>query len=221
MIPRPMRYRSVEATIVCAFKSACKASLALRTESMGQGWRKLVACVLLTFSVEASHAHPHIWVTMRCKIIFGVDGSIAGVRYAWSFDEMSSAFIALGTEDKQKGISSERLASLAAAHVASLKSSDYFTRATVNGVRQQFEPAADYRLESEAGALTLHFTLPFRPPLTGNTLELEVYDPSYFVDIRFAEQASVELVNPPSDCKFAITRQTWTQVAGKIVVTCP
>ena len=189
---------------------------------MGKAWRRLVACVLLTCGVEASHAHPHIWVTMKCQIIFGVDGSIVGVRHAWSFDEMSSAYIALGTEDRQKGIfSREKLASLAEAQVASLKSSDYFTSATVNGVKQQFEPPADYRLESEDGVLTLHFTLPFRSPLMGQTLELEVYDPSYFVDISLAEQAPVELVNPPSQCKFAITRQTWTEVANKIAVTCP
>ena len=189
---------------------------------MGKGWRRLVACVLLTFSVEASHAHPHVWVTMKCQIIFGADGSIVGVRHAWSFDEMSSAYITLGTGNGQKGIfSPEKLASLAEAQVASLKSSDYFTNATVNGIKQQFEPSADYRLESVDGVLTLHFTLPFRSPLTGQTLELEVYDPSYFVDISFAKQAPVELVNPPSQCKFAITRQTWTQVANKITVSCP
>jgi ABC-type uncharacterized transport system substrate-binding protein len=110
---------------------------------------------------------------------------------------------------------------LAEAQVASLKSSDYFTSATVNGVKQQFELSADYRLEFRDGVLTLHFTLPFRSPPTGQTLELEVYDPSYFVDISLAEQAPVELVNLPSQCKFAITRQTWTQVANKIAVTCP
>jgi ABC-type uncharacterized transport system substrate-binding protein len=184
---------------------------------MGKGWRRFVACVLLTFSVEVSHAHPHVWVTMKCQIVFDADGSIIAVRHAWSFDEMSSAYIALGTEDRQK----EKLASLAEAQVASLKSSDYFTSATVNGVKQQFEPSAEHRLESRGGVLTLYFTLLFRLPLTGQTLELDVYDPSYFVDIRLAEQAPVELVNPPSQCKFAITRQTWTQVANKITVTCP
>jgi ABC-type uncharacterized transport system substrate-binding protein len=189
---------------------------------MCKGWRSLVACVLLTFSVEASHAHPHLWVTVKCQIIFGTDGSMIGVRHAWSFDEMYSAFITLGTEGSQKGISThEKLASLAEAQVASLKSSDYFTSATVNGIKQQFEPSIDYRLESVDGVLTLHFTLPFRLPLTGQTLELEVYDPSYFVDISLARQEPVELVNPPSRCKFAITRQSWTQVANKIAVTCP
>ena len=189
---------------------------------MGKGWRRLGACVVLAFSVEVSHAHPHLWVTMKCQIVFGADGSIVAVRHAWSFDEMSSAFITLGTEDKLKGISTPaKLASLAEAQVAALKSSDYFTTATVNGIKQQFEPSADYRLEFGDGILTLYFTLPFQSPLMGQALELEVYDPSYFVDISLAEQAPVELVNPPSQCKISITRQTWTQVANKIAVKCP
>src|SRR5258708_28594962 len=135
---------------------------------------------------------------------------------------MSSAYITLGTGNGQKGIfSPEKLASLAEAQVASLKSSDYFTNATVNGIKQQFQPSTDYRLESVDGVLTLHFTLPFRSPLTGQTLELEVYDPSYFVDISFARQEPGALVNPPGQCNFAISRQTWTEVANKIAVTCP
>src|SRR5258708_15651872 len=130
---------------------------------------------------------------------------------------MSSAYITLGTGNGQKGIfSPEKLASLAEAQVASLKSSDYFTNATVNGIKQQFQPSTDYRLESVDGVLTLHFTLPFRAPLTGQTLELEVYDPSYFVDISFARQGPVALFNPPSRSKFAGTPQTLTQVAHKL-----
>ncbi len=97
---------------------------------MGKGWRRLIACALLSFGVETSQAHPHIWVTMKCQIIFDADGSIGAVRHAWSFDEMSSAYITLGTGNGQKGIfSREKLASLAEAQVASLKSSDYFTSA--------------------------------------------------------------------------------------------
>ncbi len=189
---------------------------------MGKGWRLIVACVVFTLSVETSHAHPHLWVTMKCQIIFNADGLMAAVRHAWSFDEMASAFITLGAGEGQKGVMTrEKSTSLAAEQVASLKSSDYFTNASVNGIKQQFEPPTDYGLESVDGVLTLHFTLPFRSPLTGQTLELKVYDPSYFVDISFARQEPVELVNPPGQCNFAISRQTWTEVANKITVTCP
>src|SRR5260370_16827297 len=108
---------------------------------MGKGWRRLIACVLLTFSVEASHAHPHIWVTMKCQIIFGADGSIVGVRHAWSFDEMSSAYITLGTGNGQKGIfSPEKLASLPEPQVPSLKPSSYFPNQTATALTHQSNP---------------------------------------------------------------------------------
>ena len=190
---------------------------------MDKAWRRLVvACALVFLGVAAADAHPHLWVTLRCRIIFGADGSMVAVRHAWSFDEMSSAFLTLGAGDKQDGVfASEKLASLAAAHVASLKSSGYFTSATVNGIKQRLEASTDYRLEAVDGILTLHFTLPLESRPTEQALELEVYDPGYFVDFSFAERAPVELVNPPSQCKFAVTRQTWTQVANKVAVTCP
>ena len=189
---------------------------------MGKGWRLIAACVVFTLSVATSHAHPHLWVTMKCQIIFNVDGLMVGVRQAWSFDEMASAFITLGAGEGQQGaMTREKLTSLAAEQLASLKSSDYFTDAAVNGIKQQFGPPTDYGLELVDGVLTLRFTLPLRSPLIGQTLELKVYDPSYFVDISFARQEPVELVSPPDRCKFAIARQTWTEIANRIVVTCP
>jgi len=101
---------------------------------MGKGWRLIVACVVFTLSVETSNAHPHLWVTMKCQIIFNADGLMAAVRHAWSFDEMASAFITLGAGEGQKGVMTrEKSTSLAAEQVASLKSSDYFTNASVNG----------------------------------------------------------------------------------------
>jgi len=189
---------------------------------MDKAWRRLVvACALVFLGVEASDAHPHLWVTLKCRIIFGADGSMVAVRHVWSFDEMSSSFLTLGARDKGGMFTSEKLASLAAEQVASLKSSGYFTSATVNGIKQQLEASTDYGLEAVDGILTLQFTLPFESRPTEQALELEVYDPGYFVDFSFAERAPVELVNPPSQCKFAVTRQTWTQVANKIAVTCP
>jgi ABC-type uncharacterized transport system substrate-binding protein len=57
--------------------------------------RLLVVCILLLFIGGAS-AHPHVWVTMKCKIIFDDSGSVTGLLYSWSFDEMASAFATMG-----------------------------------------------------------------------------------------------------------------------------
>src|SRR5262245_38344044 len=47
----------------------------------------------------AAHAHPHVWVTMKGQVAYAPDGSIAGVRHSWTFDDMFSTFAVQGLED--------------------------------------------------------------------------------------------------------------------------
>ena len=60
------------------------------------------AAAALSLAGPAS-AHPHVWVTTKSAVIFGADGSITGVRRAWQFDDMYSAFAVQGLEQKKKG----------------------------------------------------------------------------------------------------------------------
>src|SRR5262245_119442 len=75
-------------------------------------------------------AHPHVWVTMKSEMVYGPDGSLTGVRHAWTFDDMFSAFATQGIESKKKGeFTREELAPLAEVNVTSLKEFDFFTTA--------------------------------------------------------------------------------------------
>src|SRR4249920_456093 len=51
----------------------------------------LTALVVLLIAAPA-HAHPHVWVTMHSELVYAPDGSITGIRHAWSFDDMFSTF---------------------------------------------------------------------------------------------------------------------------------
>src|SRR5919198_1029369 len=94
-------------------------------------------------------AHPHVWVTMKSELVYAPDGSITGVRHAWTFDDMFSAFATQGLEAKKKGeFAREELAPLAEVNVTSLKEYDFFTYAKANGKALEFtEPPAGYYLE--------------------------------------------------------------------------
>src|SRR4029453_17016492 len=63
-----------------------------------------LAFALLVASMPAGFAHPHVWVTMKSEVVYAPDGSVTGVRHAWSFDEMFSTFATQGLETKQKGV---------------------------------------------------------------------------------------------------------------------
>ena len=227
-------------------------------------------------------AHPHVWVTMKAELVYAPDGTVTGVRHAWTFDDMFSTFAVQGLEGAESDASSgaaaksepaskapaknggigqwfvsvwnwitgrktadqtaqaqdrapvapaaakpqpaeapkfftrEQLAPLAEVNVTSLKDFDYFTFAKADGKKVPMGDASDYWLDYQDAVLTLHFTLPFKTPLKAQRLDVEVYDPSYYIDFSFAEKEAVSLVSAPEACKLVVARpQDATAAQGK------
>ncbi len=164
----------------------------------------LSALALAVFAAPA-HAHPHVWVTMQSELVYAADGSASAVRHAWTFDDMYSTMATMGLAAKEKGkFTREELAGLATVNIESLKDYDYFTFARADGKPVEFAaPAPGYYLEFKDGLLTLHLTLPFKAPVKAQSLDVEVYDNSYFVNFSFAQKDPVALVGAPANCKLA------------------
>jgi ABC-type uncharacterized transport system substrate-binding protein len=171
----------------------------------------ITGLVCLLAAGASAGAHPHVWVTMSEDLLYAPDGSITGVRNAWTFDDMFSAFATQGIEQKTKGtFSRAELAPLAQVNVDSLKEYAYFTYAKVNGKRQKdaFLPPTDYFLDYDpkATVLTLHFTLPFKTPVKAKAIEIEIYDPEFFIDFGFGAKDPVRLVGAPADCALSVNK---------------
>ena len=167
----------------------------------------MLAVLLLTGG--AALAHPHVWVTVKSAVVYGPDGSVIGIRHAWAFDDMYSTFATQGLEQKKKGeFSREELQPLAQVNVESLKEYDFFTYAKADGKKAIFVDPIEYHLEFDPKdtILTLHFLLPLKTPLKAKLLNLEVFDPSYFVDFSFAEKDAVALAGAPAGCALNLTR---------------
>jgi ABC-type uncharacterized transport system substrate-binding protein len=168
----------------------------------------LLAGVLAT---ARAHAHPHVWVTMTEELLYAPDGSVTGVRNAWTFDDMFSAFATQGIEQKVKGTFSRgELAALAQVNIDSLKEYGYFTYAKANGKRQKdaFLAPIDYFLDYDPkdSTLTLHFTLPFKAPVKAKAIEVEIYDPEFFIDFGFGANNPVRLVGAPAGCTLSVEK---------------
>jgi len=207
----------------------------------------VLACLVLT-CLPAS-AHPHVWVTVKSELVYAPDGSITGVRHAWTFDDMFSVFATQGIEGKKKGqFTREELAPLAQVNVDSLKEYDFFTYAKANGKPVEFnepQPGSYLEFDPKETVLTLYFTLPIKVPVKAKDLTVEVFDREFFVDFSFAEKSPVKLVGAPAQCKLSIlgpeqmsadlsarlsqlganerdpTLTIGTEYANKIVVKCP
>ncbi len=93
--------------------------------------------------------------------------------------------------------------------------------------------------------LTLNFTLPLKKPVKARDFQVEVYDPTVFVDFAFEKNEPVKLAGAPAACKivtelprelsFAESKRLsqigptekntsmaiGAQLSSKIKVTCP
>jgi ABC-type uncharacterized transport system substrate-binding protein len=170
---------------------------------------RLAGLLLFTLALGAgaAQAHPHVWITASSELVYAPDGSVTGVRHAWTFDDMFSTYALQGIETRTKGVySREELAPLAQTNVESLKEFAYFTFAKADGKKEKFLEPVDYFLEYKDAVLTLHFTLPLKAPLKPKQLALEVFDPSFFIDFKLDEKNPVRLVGAPATCQMNVQR---------------
>ena len=167
----------------------------------------LSAALALGASAGVAQAHPHVWITANSEVIYAPDGSVTGVRHAWVFDDMFSTYALQGLQTKTKGVySREELAPLAQTNVESLKEFAYFTFAKADGQKEKFQEPVDYYLEYKDAVLTLHFTLPLQTPVKPKELALEVFDPTFFIDFKFADKSPFKLVGAPAACQMRLQR---------------
>jgi ABC-type uncharacterized transport system substrate-binding protein len=208
----------------------------------------LAALGCLVVANGRASAHPHVWVTMVSQLVYAPDGAVTGIRQAWTFDDMFSAFATMGIAKTGGTFTRETLQPLAKVNIDSLKDYAYFTYARIDGQRRKdaFTDPVDYWLEYDPkpAALTLHFTLPFAAPVKAKTLGIEIYDPEFFIDFGFAAKDPVALVSAPAGCKVSVDKPYDTNFptvqqlnqgfttseanigmganfANKILVTCP
>jgi ABC-type uncharacterized transport system substrate-binding protein len=170
-------------------------------------FRRLLIALLLTFAgIAGARAHPHVWVAARSEVVFGPDGKILGLKNAWEFDEMYSAFAVQGLGKGGKPPTREELAPLAKTNVESLAEFDYFTYAKQNGARLAFKAPEDAYLESnDKKIVTLHFFLPLETPASAKKpFSFQMYDPTYFVAFALEKKDPVTLEKAPAGCSVSL-----------------
>ena len=139
----------------------------------------------------SAEAHPHVWITAKSEVVYAPDGSMTGVRHAWTFDEMFTTYALQGLATKTKGVyTREELAPLAQTNVESLKEFNFFTFAKADGKKEKFAEPVDYFLEYKDSALTLHFMLPLKTPFKAKQTRAGSLRPVLFHRLQVRRQGS-------------------------------
>ena len=153
-------------------------------------------------------AHPHVSVQMRTTILFEA-GNMVGFRHTWVFDE---GFVASNLDefdtDRDGRLSPDELAPLTNISMQSLQELDYFTVVRHGGAKIRVERPADVSMAYIGDLLALNFTVHLaRPVPARNTdVQIEIYDPTYFSVLDYAEAGDVTLgEGAASSCTVALS----------------
>jgi ABC-type uncharacterized transport system substrate-binding protein len=171
--------------------------MAIGAAALAAGWITLA---------DRGAAHPHVWISVVAELLYAPDGSITGVRQAWTFDEMFSAFATRGIEQKTQGtFTREELGPLATTYMDGLKDFGYFTFVKLDGERQNdvFSAPVDYFIDydSKQAAITVNFTLPLKIAAPAKSFEVLIYDPQLYFYLSFARFDPVHLIGAPAQCR--------------------
>ena len=163
----------------------------------------LAACGIAL--AQPAFAHPHVFVIVQSELLFDAQGHVTGVRQAWTFDEMYSAFATTGLTPDGTPATAEQLQPLAEQNVGDLAEFSYFTVLKAPGQKIAFGKPTDISMgEDDKKLVTLRFTLPLdKPASASKALTLQVYDPTYFVSFDFAKDG-VKLASAPSGCSLSV-----------------
>ncbi|MFO1126642.1 MAG: DUF1007 family protein [Methylocystis sp.] len=169
-----------------------------------------INAILILFAaamgIGTASAHPHVWVVVRSEVVFAPDGKIAGVRHAWEFDEMYSAYAVQGLGKDGKPPTREELAPIAKTNVESLAEFDFFTFAKQNGAKLAFKQPENVTLDAnDKKIVTMRFFLPLETPVAAKKpFSFQVYDPTYFVSFGLEKQNAVTLADAPAGCSLSL-----------------
>lgn len=156
-----------------------------------------LACCL---PATTAMAHPHNWIDLGTRLQFDAEERLAAVELDWLFDEFYTAFIA--EEFVASGTApSDFLREVAAENLANLRPYDYFLDVRQDGERLKLGDVTRFETSLRGERLALTFTIPLAEPVAPGAegITLAVYDPTYYIEVLYAEGTGPVLDGIPED----------------------
>jgi ABC-type uncharacterized transport system substrate-binding protein len=173
--------------------------------------RRCLAALIAAVGVGNSHiaaAHPHMWIEAKAQVKFDAQGRVSALRQVWQFDEMFAAYAMQGLKKAKDGsLSQAQLQNMASDWMKALGDpmSHYFTRVSVAGKTVPLAAPRDaqVRWDPQSAYLGLEFTLPLTQPVAPDKagLQVDIYDPTYFVAYSFKQEGAIILTDAPASCQ--------------------
>jgi ABC-type uncharacterized transport system substrate-binding protein len=145
----------------------------------------LAVAGFVAFPLGTARAHPHVFIKHRVEVVFDRSG-LTGIRLTWHFDSMYSSMMRADFVSSKTGaLSPEDVKNLHDKSFVDLKDQHYFTTVTFNGETLPLGEPTEFSANSVDGDIVYGFFISLKPDPAKvrpeNTIEISVFDPSYFV----------------------------------------
>lgn len=155
-------------------------------------WGLFIGVAVLLYS-PSGLAHPHSFIEMETTFVVD-DQKLTGMKMVWTMDEITSADLLYDAENAK--IDSEIWKKLAAEVMANVLGQHYFTDIYRDGKPVKYlNLPTEYHLSRKGHRAVLAFVMPLADPqpMVGKPFIISTYDPTYFVDMTYPDQAAIHL----------------------------
>lgn len=164
----------------------------------------LFKSTLITFLALSSlfvNAHPHNWISVKSEFYIDENGQLSALREYWEFDIYFS-MMTIADVMHESTVQPDSLQKLATDMVNNMESYKYFSSLKVNNQSITLGKPHQYALsivtnEQDQRQLVLSMDFQFSKPLTitNQAITWQVFDPSYYIDMRHHDNSRVIIVN--------------------------
>lgn len=129
-------------------------------------------------------AHPHGWIDIRVRLVVDEEGRLEALHQAWRMDPFYSLVLIEELSQSEGGLEAglDRLGGEIRGNLAPF---DFFTEIQIGGDKLNLGEVTEYTVMERGGRVEFVFLLPLAEPqpLSDQTLEYQVYDPTYYLEV--------------------------------------
>jgi ABC-type uncharacterized transport system substrate-binding protein len=164
---------------------------------------RYISFITLIFVTSLLQAHPHVWVDLRVRPLMNDQQQLVALQQSWRFDPFYSLIL---IEELERGGPiaelEQRFDQLALEVATNLARFDFFSRVSSQGLRQSFAEVTEYNLMRVGQRVEFSFVLPLKTPLDSRTtLNYQVYDPSYYIEILHTPENGLDRSSLSQTCQ--------------------
>lgn len=163
---------------------------------------------VLTLISSNVSAHPHNWITLKSEFLINEKGELTVVRSHWEFDIYFS-MMTIAAVMNEATVQPNSLQLLGDDMINNMESYKYFSLLKVDNKSIPLGRPLPYQLnittnkeEQQQLVLTMDFKFAKPIPLNNKEVSWQVFDPTYFIDMRHQDASKITITNAQGiECK--------------------